>query len=227
MERDIKTVLLKSAENGYKVFSASLIPNVNNVLGVRLPVLRKIAGDIYKKGGYEDFLKQREFEYFEETMLQGMLIGMLKLPAKEMLGYVKDFVPLIDNWSVCDCFCSGLKFTRDNMAMVWEFLQPYFSSNKEYDLRFAFVMLLSYFVDDEYIDWVLEKIDDFEDDGYYSKMAVAWLISVCFVKEREKTILYLKRSKLSKWTFNKGIQKIGESLRVTKADKALCRRLKK
>jgi len=227
MEKDIRKILLKEAEKDYKKFSSSLIPNVNNVLGVRLPVLRKIAKNIYNSGDYENFLKQRKIQYLEEAMLQGMIIGLLKKSPSEMLEYIRDFVPSIDNWAVCDCFCSGLKFTKKNLALVWDFIQPYFESENEYDLRFAYVMLLSYFVVPEYIDRVLEKIDNFNDERYYSKMAVAWLVSVCFVKERDKTLLYLKNSKLSKWTYNKSIQKICESLRVDKKDKELCRSLKR
>ncbi len=223
----IKERLKKEAEEDYKKFSSLLIPNINNIIGVRLPVLRLIAKEIYKSGCYEDYLRISDFEFMEEIMLQGMIIGMLDKPVKEMLCYIKDFIPKIDNWSVCDCFCAGLKFTQNNLPQVWNFIQPYFSSQNEYELRFAYVMLLNYFVCDEYIDKILKLIDDFKDERYYSKMAAAWLISVCFVKKRDKTFEYLKKSKLSKWTFNKSIQKICESFKVDKQDKELLKSMKK
>lgn len=224
---DIKLQILEKAENDYKEFFSSLIPNINNVLGVRLPVLRKIAKEIYKSEKWEDFIKQTDCQYMEEIMLQGMVIGLVKKSPEEILELVKDFVPKINNWAVCDTFCVGLKFTNKNKELVWDFIQPYFKSKEEYDIRFGYVMLLSYFIDDDYIDRVLDLIDNFRDERYYSRMAVAWALSICYVKQPEKTLEYLKTSKLDNWTFNKSIQKICESLRVDKSTKNMLKCLKR
>lgn len=215
----IKEEILKKADKDYKKFSASLIPNINNVLGVRLPFLRKLAKDVYLNKNWKEYLKYNDFEFMEEIMLQGMIIGFVKDNPKNILKLVKEFIPKIDNWSVCDSFCSSLKFTKKNKDIVWEFLFPYFYSKEEYEIRFAYVMLLFHFIDNEYIDKVLEKIDLFNDNRYYSQMAVAWALSICFVKFPQKTSSYLKISKLDNWTFNKSIQKIRESLRVDKETK--------
>ena len=224
---DIKLQILEKAENDYKEFFSSLIPNINNVLGVRLPVLRKIAKEIYKSGKWEDFIKQTDCQYMEEIMLQGMVIGLVRKSPEEILELVKDFVPKINNWAVCDTFCVGLIITNKNKELVWDFIQPYFKSKEEYDIRFGYVMLLSYFIDNDYIDRVLDLIDNFRDERYYSRMAVAWALSICYVKQPEKTLEYLKTSKLDNWTFNKSIQKICESLRVDKSTKNMLKCLKR
>lgn len=224
---DIKSKILQEAEKDFKKFTASLIPNINNVLGVRLPVLRKISKEIYKSEKWEDFIKQNDCQYMEEIMLQGMVIGLVKKSPEEILELVKDFVPKINNWAVCDTFCAGLKFTNKNKELVWDFIQPYFTSKEEYDIRFGYVMLLSYFIDDEYIDRILNLIDSFKDERYYARMAVAWALSICYVKQPEKTVEYLKTSKLDNWTFNKSIQKICESLRVDKSTKNMLKCLKR
>lgn len=224
---NIKERLLLEAEKDYKKFSNSLIPNINNILGVRLPVLRKIAAEIYKTNNWQDFLKFNDCEFMEETMLQGMIVGLIKQEPEEILDYVKDFVPKINNWAVCDCFCSGLKFTRKNKQLVWEFIQPYFYSTEEYEIRFAYVMLLSHFIDNDYIDKILKLIDEFKDERYYAKMAAAWTLSICYVKFPQKTFDYLKVSRLKNWTFNKGIQKICESYRVNKTDKEILKTMKR
>ena len=125
---DIKAKLLLESEKDYKNFSASLIPNIENVLGVRLPILRKIAKDIYKNGEWKEFVNQQECEFMEEVMLQGMVIGLIKAEPKKILEYVKNFVPKIDNWAVCDSFCNSIKFTNQNKELVWNFLQHYFKS---------------------------------------------------------------------------------------------------
>lgn len=224
---DIKAKLLEKAETDYKNFSASLIPNIDNVIGVRLPDLRKIAKEIYKNEDWKDFVNQPKCTFMEEVMLQGMVIGIIRTKPEKILEYVKNFVPKIDNWAVCDSFCNSLKFTNQNKELVWEFIQPYFKSDKEYDLRFGYVMLLSHFIEEKYIDKILDLIDNFKDERYYSKMSVAWALSICYIKFPQKTHEYLKKSHLDNWTFNKSIQKICESYRVEKDVKTMLKYMKR
>lgn len=224
---NIRKQLEEHAEKEYQKFSASLIPNINNVLGVRLPILRKFSKEIVKSSDLRAFLEINEFKYMEEYALKGMVIGLLKLPINEVLMHIKEFVPTIDNWSVCDSFCNSLKITNENLSNVWEFLQPYFSSKNEYELRFAYVMLLNYYLIDDYIEKIFFIVDKFKDERYYAKMAVAWLVSICFIKYPKETKEYLKKSKLDDWTFNKSIQKICESLKVDKKTKQSLKQLKR
>lgn len=110
-ENTIRTQIFELIDPEYQKFSAALIPNIDNVLGVRLPELRKIAKKI-AKDDWRTYLKTAEDEYFEEIMLQGMVIGYVKTDINDQLSYVASFIPKIDNWSVCDSFCIGLKFTK-------------------------------------------------------------------------------------------------------------------
>ncbi len=219
--------LEKEADKNYQKFSSSLLPNINNVLGVRLPILRKLAKEILKENNYKKFLNAKSFKYMEEYMLKGMLIGLLKEPVEEIINYIRLFISQIDNWAVCDSFCNSLKFTKNNLEKIWDFLQPYFESSSEYEIRFAYVMLLNYYLKDEYIDRVLLLVDKFKDNRYYAKMGVAWLVSICYIKYPLKTEEYLKNSKLDKWTYNKSIQKICESLKIDKETKIKLRKMKR
>lgn len=223
----IKKRVLEAAQDTHKNFSASLIPNIDNVLGVKIPVLRKISKEIYSSRNWENFLTFYKEEYMEETMLKGMVIGHIKASPEKILSYIKNFVPKIDNWAVCDTFCSSLKFSKKNRDLVWQFIQPYLYSTKEYEIRFGVVMALNYFVEKEYIKELLNILDKINHDGYYAKMAVAWAVSICFVKEKEITFDYLKNSHLDNWTYNKSIQKIIESYRVSDEDKSILRNMKK
>ena len=224
---NIRKKLESLSEYKYKEFSSSLIPNVDNVLGVRTPVLRKLSKEILKDKICENFLKTNKFKYMEEYMLKGMVIGLLKKPIEEVLVYVKEFVPTIDNWAVCDCFCCSLKITKDNLKSMWNFIAPYFKSDKEFEIRFAYVMLINYYLVDEYIDGVLNLVDEFKDERYYSRMAVAWLVSIAYIKYPQKIEKYLKKSKLDIWTFNKSIQKICESLKIDKDIKGKLKQMKR
>ena len=219
---DVRERLLEEAAKDYKKFSETLIPGAQNILGVRLPKLRQIAKEIVKNP------PAHWGDSHEEIMLQGMVIGLLKDNLEIILQHVKDFIPKITNWAVCDTFCTGLKFTLKNKPLVWEFIQPYLDSDKEFAVRFGVVMLLAYFIDNEYIDEVLQKCDEIcaTEREYYIKMAVAWAVSVCYVKFPEKTHKYLENCCLEPWTYNKSIQKIRESFRVDKAAKAILKTMK-
>lgn len=164
---EIRQEIERLAENDYKKFSANLLPGVEHVLGVRLPQLRQIAKEV-AQGNWQQYLVGEPY-YFEELMLQGMVIGAIKVEPKERLQYVAAFVPRINSWSVCDSFCSGLKFAAKNQQLVWDFLQPYLHSGKEYQIRFAVVMMMDYFLNEVYIAQVLSLLDELCHEGYYVK----------------------------------------------------------
>ncbi|WP_334327869.1 DNA alkylation repair protein [Gilliamella apicola] len=226
MREKIRKELEKIAEENYRIFAAKLIPNIDNLLGVRLPKLRKIAKKIVQID-YEYYLAMDNPLYFEEVMLQGMIIGEIKLPWTERSRYVKQFISKINNWSVCDSFCCGLKFEVSEKELVWQFLQPYFASDKPYDIRFAVVMMLFYFVDDEYAQKAFTLFDQIKNDDYYVKMAVAWAISIYFRELPTLTMSYLQKNQLDDWIYNKALQKITESLKVDSSTKIIIRSMKR
>ena len=88
-------------------------------------------------------------------------------------------------------------------------------------IRFGLVTLLGYYLEESYIDEIFYLCTNITNREYYVKMAQAWLISIMFIKFREKTLDYLKENTLDNWIQNKTIQKIRESIRVSKEDKDL------
>jgi 3-methyladenine DNA glycosylase AlkD len=226
----MKVVIRKELENiadeKYRVFSSKLIPHINNVLGVRLPELRKIAKRLVKND-YQEYLAVTELIYFEEIMLQGMIIGYLNTEWEDKARHIIEFVPKIDNWSVCDSFCTGLKIDEENKNEVWKFLQPYLKSKKAYEIRFAVVMLLFHFVDRKYAKHAFAAFNRIKHDNYYVKMAVAWAVSIYYRDLPEISLPYLKNNKLDDWTHNKAIQKITESLAVDDETKNAIRSMKR
>ncbi|AUM94913.1 TPA: DNA alkylation repair protein [Clostridium botulinum] len=226
MNKTIREQIFQLVDEDYQKFSSKLLPTTNNILGVRLPQLRKLAKVIAKED-WRKFLVNSDVKYFEEIMLQGLVLGYAKADIEEILKYVADFVPKIDNWSVCDSFCTGLKFTKNNMDRVWNFIQPFLYSNKEFEIRFGVVMLLDFYINDEYIDHVIKSIDTIKHPGYYAKMAVAWTISICYIKFSKQTMEYLKNNTLDNFTYNKALQKITESLRIDEETKTIIKSMKR
>lgn len=222
----IKERLLELAEDGYREFSASLTPGKDNILGVRLPALRKLAKEI-AKGDFRQYLKEAKDDTFEEVMLQGMVIGACKADIEEVLHLTANFIPKIDNWAVCDSFCSSLKITKKHLSRVWDFLIPYLSSDQEFEIRFGLVMLLNYYVLPEYAQAAFEYLDRIHHDGYYVKMGLAWAISIYFIKMPEVTMNYLQKNQLDEFTYHKALQKILDSYRVDNQTKMLIRAMKR
>lgn len=226
MDKTVTERILELADKEYQQFHSKLLPGIDNIIGVRMPDLRELAKELAKED-WRGYLLTARDEYYEEIMLQGLVIGYAKGDIEEILHHVTAFVPKINNWAVCDCCSNSLKITQKQRERVWEFLQPYFHSPKEYELRFGIVMLLSFYITAEYIDRVLLLCDGAKHEGYYVKMAVAWAISICFIKFPEKTMIYLKENTLDDFTYHKALQKITESFRVDKEAKIIIRSMKR
>jgi len=226
MKKTVRERIFEMADEEYRKFHSTLVPGTDNILGVRLPRLRELAKQIAKED-WRSYIGTAQDDYYEEIMLQGLIISYTTMDIEETLPYVADFVPKITNWAVCDSFCNSLKITKKNMVRVWEFVLPYLESREEFELRFGIVMLLSFYIENEYIDQVLVLVDGVKHEGYYVKMAVAWTISICFVKYPNETMAYLKKNTLDDFTYNKTLQKITESFRVDKETKSMIRLMKR
>ncbi|MCM1308818.1 MAG: DNA alkylation repair protein [Butyrivibrio sp.] len=220
--------LEEMADKKYGEFSSSLIPGENTMLGVRIPKLRafakRIAGD-----DYESYLENacRGAMCFEEKTLKGFVIGCIRADTDYIFGLVRDFVPQIDNWSVCDTFCASLKIFGKNLEKGRDFLLPYTRSDKEFEIRFATVMLMDYYLKEDYIDRVLAFYGKIRHEGYYAKMGAAWGLATAYAKFPGKTREFLMNTDMDDWTYNKAIQKMLESYRIDSADKEMLRSMKR
>ena len=214
------------ADEDYKRFHSSLVPGNDNIAGVRVPKLRALAKEIAGSDSWREFLRCESQGIYEEEMLKGLVIGMAKCDINERLELVKSFVPHIDNWAVCDIFTGGLKAFRKNRELILPYVEQCLLSEEEFTVRFAVCMLMDYFVDEEYIDYTLSRIKGIIHTGYYVMMARAWALSVCFIKQRDKTLELFKTMSLDRETQNKAIQKCRESLRVSPEDKQMLLSLK-
>ena len=214
------------ADEPYRKMQYKIVPGVEHILGIRVPKLRVLAAQL-AKGDWRACLADLRDASMEEIMLRGFIIGKAKMGQDELFSMIADFVPKINSWAVCDGFCSSVKSAAKDKQRLFAFLQPYLQSGTEYELRFAVIMLMDYFITDEYIDAVLKIYSQVRHDGYYVKMGVAWAMSVCFVKYPDQTMDCLKTGGLDDWTYNKTLQKIVESFRVDDETKAVVRGMKR
>lgn len=232
----LRETLFERNDPKYKEFNEKLVPGIGDTIGVRVPVVRAVAKE-EAKGNFKELLdefeKTRESSlYQEELMVWGMVIGYGRMPLEERFSHLDKYVPRINSWAVCDCGNSTFKFLKKYPEESFGYVCKYLNSGREYELRFAAVALMEYFITEEYIDRVLDIYQKICHEGYYVKMAVAWAVSVCYVKFPEKTLRLLKRESveaggLETWTHNKAIQKIRESRRVSEEDKEMLNQLKR
>lgn len=223
---DVKKELAALADEKYREFHSRLIPGTEHISGVRVPQLWKLARRLAREEK-EGYLLRAADDTYEEIILQGMVICLLKETPDETLKRLPGYIAKIDNWAECDIICTGLKKMRKAQEECLAFLKPCLSSGQEFEVRFGVVLLLCYFVDAAHISHTLELLNQVTHTGYYVKMAVAWAVSICFIKFPEETLSFLKQNDLEDWTYNKALQKITESYRVDQKTKEMIRGMKR
>ncbi|MDO5411637.1 MAG: DNA alkylation repair protein, partial [Lachnospiraceae bacterium] len=169
----------------------------------------------------------REELYYEEKVLTGMLLGLWKAPSPQAFeAMLERFLPLIDNWAVCDITCGGLKYIKKEKEFFYPVWKRYLKSKNAYTVRFGVVLLMDYYMEETYYRELCQLYEQIEHEDYYVKMAVAWAYSVLLVKFYEPVSLFLTTCKLDTFTFRKTIQKACESKRLCAEQKKELRKLK-
>ena len=184
----------------YKNFNSKLVLK-NNLIGIRVPILKKIAKEL-AKGNYKEFISIMNHNYHEEVLIHGLILGYIKDP----MNYFDDYIKYMNDWQSCDITISNMKYFKYNQDI--NYIKKYLYH------RVGYVILLTYYIKDEYIDELYNIVDNYNSDSYYVKMTVAWLLSYLIIYDKNRAVKYLKKSKLDDFTYNKGIQKAIESKKI-------------
>lgn len=209
----------------YREFHSKLIIS-NNLIGVRTPELKRIAS-LIAKGNYNRFIKFNNKNLYEEKVLYGLVLGYLKIDFESRLDLLRDFIPYVDNWAINDIVCANMKCFKVNQEEGYDFILECISRDNPWIVRFGIVLLLNFYINDNYIDKIFVLCENIYSDDYYVKMAIAWLISICYIKYKNKTLEFLKQTRIDDWIYNKAIQKIIESTRVEFDEKIELKKLKR
>lgn len=205
------------SEEEYRDFSKNLTPGEFTMLGIRIPILKKVAKEI-SKGDYTEFLKLDSKNIFEVKLLKGFVISNIK-NLDEYKTYFDEFVPLIDNWAICDSFIASSKIIKKDLEYFFKYASSLLRKNDEFLNRVAFVILLDYFCINEYYMRVLKLIEGYKSDAYYANMALAWLLSELYINYTEETKKYIQKVKFDNKVTKYTIRKIKDSFRVSREDK--------
>lgn len=209
----------------YQQFQRKLTKK-DNIIGIKTPILKKIAKEI-SKGNYLSFIELNNHNHYEETIIHGFILGFIKNDYSLVFNLFNEFIKYIDNWAVNDQVIANMKIFRKNLDVLYNNIDIYLQDNNPWINRVGVVILLDYYVKNDYIDKILMTINDLDYKEYYTNMAIAWLICECYIKYKEKTLIFLKHNKINKWTHNKAISKIIESTRIDSNEKKLIKKLKK
>lgn len=232
--------LRRIAEPKYREFANRLIPQSTNMLGIRLPILKKLAKQI-SIGDYQGFLAKIDTTYFEEEMLRGFLIGYLNKESFDVVKqYITEQVKRLNNWSTCDSFCACLKITKNYPEEMFIFIRAYATSHHTYEVRFFIVMCLNYYLDTPKLHDIEEILQSIQSDEYYINMAIAWIYAEIYLRDKNMVVKELLRLKSEikkpetkdtnnrqRFIFQKTISKICESRKVSNEEKEFVRSIRK
>ena len=219
--------LISIKDSKYKEFHSSLVLNSKyEMIGIRVPTMKDIAKKIAKTSNIEEFLEFAQDKFYEEVMIQGLVISHIK-DEKLFYKYFKKHINKIDNWALCDTFCSAIKIVEKYEDKYFEEAVDMSLSDKEFISRVGLIIILSHFVSEKNLDTIFEVLNKIKSDLFYINMAEAWLVCELYIKYPKETKSFIKKNNLNKFTQNKAISKIHDSYRVSKEEKEVLKSYRK
>lgn len=217
--------LFSLRDEEYRDFTSRLLPDIDKkyIIGVRIPLIRKYAKELYKSGEYTRFINTLPHTYYEENQLHSCIVSLIR-DFDEALRRTEEFLPYIDNWAVCDGF--NPKCFKDNKDKLYEKIRDWIKSDGVYVKRFAIDMLMRYYLDDGFSAEHLSLVTSAQGEDYYLKMAVAWYFATALAKQYDESVVILENKVLDKWTHNMTIRKASESYRVSDERKSYLKSLR-
>ena len=222
---EIRERLYSLSDSDYKKFNDKVIRTEYEMLGVRLPALKSFAKEIAKSGA-EEFLSSFEPRSYEEILLCGFVLGYAKTDIETVFSYFDPLIEKFDNWAHVDCTVGAMKIFAKHREKVFEHFMPLMFSDGEFQKRTFVVILMDYFTTPEHLDRTLSLLKKIPPNQYYVDMAIAWALSVCFVKDFDKTLAAFDRAAFSEFIYKKTISKCMDSFRITTEQKQILRALR-
>ena len=219
LTRQLKT--LAQGNESYAAFNKRIVNTKMPVIGVRVPDLRRLARELAPDMSAADIsrlltAKNKSFDY---VLLCGLLITHARLDEQTAIDLTKQYLPLVDSWAHIDVFIE--KKRRFAGEVWWDFALECLQNEDEFTVRYGVISLMTNFLDEAHIDQVFAALRNVTHDGYYVKMALAWLYATTAVNFFELTLAELENEHIDAWTRNKSYQKMRESRRFTPEQQAV------
>lgn len=221
----ISEELFALQDTEYQTFQSKLMPTIppETVIGVRTPLLRKLAKELAGTPQAESFLHDLPHRYYEENNLHAFLIEQIR-DYDTALAETERFLPYINNWATCDCFCPKV-FAKHKAELLIP-LRRWLGSDQTYTVRYAMGMLMRYYLDEDFQPEYLAWVAGVHSEEYYLNMMRAWYFATALAKQPDAALPWLTDRRLDVWTHNKTIQKAAESYRIPPEMKQQLRELR-
>lgn len=208
-------------------FNKKLIATKFGMLGAKIPDLRLLAKKIAKDKNEELILANQNFEYYEEILVYGFVLAQLKIEESLRIEKIKSYIQVFDNWSVVDCFCASVKSVSKNKDKYLKLIRECLKSKNDFVVRFAIILIMDYYLDEENLSSVLSLALTGQKDSYYIEMAIAWLFATGLAKHFNESLDFLKSNKndLSDFIKRKTISKCNDSFRLDNTQKEIIKQV--
>lgn len=212
--REIQILLSENKDEKYAQFQRKLIPGIapETIIGVRTPMLRKIAKRLVKEDLGAAFLEECPHGLFEENQLHGFIISDMK-DFEHCISELERFLPYINNWATCDQ--TSPKVFKEHKDELLPYIRKWIGSEHTYTVRFAIGMLMQHYLEEDFKPEYLAMVSGIKSEEYYINMEIAWYMATALTKQWDAAIPYIETKKMDKWVHNKTIQKAIESLQIT------------
>lgn len=222
----IQDALFASQDPKYQCFQSKLMPTIppECVIGVRVPVIRKMAKEFAAAPDIGDYLNALPHRYYEEKCLHGYIIEKIST-YDDTIEALNRFLPYVDNWATCDSM--NPKSLKKEPEQLLKQIRVWLESNHTYTVRYAIGLLMRYYLDDRFDPEYLQLVASAENQEYYVNMMIAWYFATALYKQYDDTLEYFMKNELSVWTHNKAIQKAIESNRISTERKMYLKTLKR
>lgn len=223
MPQNITQQLIRLAQGNetYAAFNKRIVNTKMPVIGVRVPDLRRLARELAPDMSAADISKllTAKNESFDYVLLCGLLITHARLDDRMAIDLTKQYLSHVDSWAHIDIF---VEKKRCFAGEVWrDFALECLQSEAEFTVRYGVVSLMTNFLDEAHIDQVFAALRNVRHDGYYVKMALAWLYATAAVNFFELMLAEIENGHIDAWTRNKAYQKMRESRRFTPEQQAI------
>jgi len=223
----IQEILFTFQDEKYGDFIAKLVPTEvrESFIGIRSPSYKKIISDVKKlpQEDIQNFYNSLPHQYHEENVLHISLINGIK-DFDACVAELEHFLPFVTNWAVSDGLNPSV--LEKNKDKTIKKIEQWIKDEKPYTKRVGMLLLMKYFLDEDFKPDYLEWPADIRSEEYYVNMMTAWCFAEALVKQWDSAIEYIQKNRLDSWTHNKAIQKAIESFRITPEQKEYLRTLK-
>ena len=225
VKNDVLNSLYAAQDAAYKVFQSSLLPTVdqNRIIGVRTPILRKLAQKINQDGMVDDFIGSVPHCFFEENQLHAFIISDFR-DFDLAVRAVDKFLAYVDNWATCDQMSP--KVFAKNTGKLLPYIKKWIKSKHVYTVRFGVLCLMRYLLDELFDTKYADMVACIKSDEYYINMMRAWYFATAAAKQYDNILPYFQNNSIDSWTHNRAIQKSIESYRIPPEHKAELKKYK-